>query len=186
MSAHIQKSRLDDLKFDNRFVGVLPADPIADNHRRQVTAACYSRVLPQIVARPELVAFSKDAASLLDLSAADCMSSEFAEVFAGNRTLDGMDPYAMCYGGHQFGNWAGQLGDGRAINLGEIINARGERWALQLKGAGPTPYSRTADGLAVLRSSLREFLCSEAMHYLGVPTTRALSLVLTGEQNSHG
>ncbi|MDA0823606.1 MAG: YdiU family protein [Proteobacteria bacterium] len=181
MSAHIQKSRLDDLKFDNRFVGVLPADPIADNHRRQVTAACYSRVLPQIVARPELVAFSKDAASLLDLSAADCMSSEFAEVFAGNRTLDGMDPYAMCYGGHQFGNWAGQLGDGRAINLGEIINARGERWALQLKGAGPTPYSRTADGLAVLRSSLREFLCSEAMHYLGVPTTRALSLIRTGE-----
>jgi uncharacterized protein YdiU (UPF0061 family) len=87
----------------------------------------------------------------------------------------------MCYGGHQFGNWAGQLGDGRAINLGEIVNGRGEHWTLQLKGAGPTPYSRTADGLAVLRSSIREFLCSEAMHHLGVPTTRALSLVATGE-----
>jgi uncharacterized protein YdiU (UPF0061 family) len=92
-----------------------------------------------------------------------------------------MDPYASCYGGHQFGNWAGQLGDGRAINLGEVMLADGGRSTLQLKGAGPTPYSRTADGFAVLRSSLREFLCSEAMHHLGVPTTRALSLVTTGE-----
>ena len=83
----------------------------------------------------------------------------------------------MCYAGHQFGNWAGQLGDGRAINLGEINN-----WAIQLKGAGPTPYSRSADGLAVLRSSIREYLCSEAMHHLGVPTTRALSLSLTGDE----
>jgi uncharacterized protein YdiU (UPF0061 family) len=92
-----------------------------------------------------------------------------------------MAPFALCYGGHQFGTWAGQLGDGRAINLGEIVNRQGYRWMLQLKGAGPTPYSRTADGLAVLRSSVREFLCSEAMFHLGVPTTRALSLVLTGE-----
>jgi uncharacterized protein YdiU (UPF0061 family) len=93
-----------------------------------------------------------------------------------------MEPYAANYGGHQFGHWAGQLGDGRAITLGETINAVGERWELQLKGAGPTPYSRTADGRAVLRSSIREFLCSEAMHHLGVPTTRALSLVATGEE----
>src|SRR5690625_5674057 len=93
-----------------------------------------------------------------------------------------MEPHATCYGGHQFGQWAGQLGDGRAINLGEVKNRRGEHWTLQLKGAGPTPYSRTADGNAVLRSSLREFLCSEAMHHLGVPTTRALSLTLTGDQ----
>jgi uncharacterized protein YdiU (UPF0061 family) len=93
-----------------------------------------------------------------------------------------MQPYASNYGGHQFGHWAGQLGDGRAITLGETVNAAGERWELQLKGAGPTPYSRTADGRAVLRSSIREFLCSEAMHHLGVPTTRALSLVGTGEQ----
>jgi uncharacterized protein YdiU (UPF0061 family) len=92
-----------------------------------------------------------------------------------------MDPFAMCYGGHQFGNWAGQLGDGRAINLGEIVNKDNRRWTLQLKGAGPTPYSRQADGLAVLRSSIREFLCSEAMHHLGIPTTRALNIVTTGE-----
>ena len=77
---------------------------------------------------------------------------------------------------------AGQLGDGRAINFGEIVNQKGRKWSLQLKGAGPTPYSRTADGLAVLRSSIREFLCSEWMHYLGVPTTRALSIVTTGEE----
>ncbi len=92
-----------------------------------------------------------------------------------------MDPFAMCYGGHQFGNWAGQLGDGRAINLGEVVTERNEYWTLQLKGSGQTPYSRMGDGLAVLRSSVREFLCSEAMHHLGIPTTRALSLVTTGE-----
>jgi uncharacterized protein YdiU (UPF0061 family) len=86
----------------------------------------------------------------------------------------------MCYGGHQFGNWAGQLGDGRAINIAEI-DANGSNWKLQLKGAGPTPYSRGSDGLAVLRSSIREYLCSEAMYNLGVPTTRALSLVKTGD-----
>jgi uncharacterized protein YdiU (UPF0061 family) len=92
-----------------------------------------------------------------------------------------MKPYAARYGGHQFGNWAGQLGDGRAITLGEVRATDGTRQELQLKGAGRTPYSRTADGRAVLRSSLREFVCSEAMHFLGVPTTRALSLAGTGE-----
>ena len=104
------------------------------------------------------------------------------DVFAGNLLLPGMRPHAMCYGGHQFGHWAGQLGDGRAINLGEVPDRAGTLQMLQLKGAGPTPYSRTADGLAVLRSSVREFLCSEAMHHLGIPTTRALSLTLTGEE----
>ncbi|KAG7609017.1 Uncharacterized protein family UPF0061 [Arabidopsis suecica] len=89
--------------------------------------------------------------------------------------------YAQCYGGHQFGMWAGQLGDGRAITLGEVLNSKGERWELQLKGAGRTPYSRFADGLAVLRSSIREFLCSETMHCLGIPTTRALCLLTTGQ-----
>ncbi|MBG3852707.1 YdiU family protein, partial [Xanthomonas hortorum pv. carotae] len=93
----------------------------------------------------------------------------------------GMQPWAVNYGGHQFGHWAGQLGDGRAISLGEAIGVDGGRYELQLKGAGPTPYSRGADGRAVLRSSIREFLCSEAMHHLGVPTTRALSLVTTGD-----
>jgi uncharacterized protein YdiU (UPF0061 family) len=137
---------------------------------------------PTPVAAPRLLAWSRETAALLDLEASDLASPEFARVFGGNSLLPGMRPYAANYGGHQFGHWAGQLGDGRAISLGEAINAAGQRWELQLKGAGPTPYSRTADGRAVLRSSLREFLCSEAMHHLGVPTTRALSLLTTGEQ----
>ncbi len=174
-------THLDDLVFDNRFIKELPADPETGNQRRQVFEACYSYVSPTPVVQPERVAYSRDIAHSLDLSESVCASDEFTQVFSGNRLSAGMQTYATCYGGHQFGNWAGQLGDGRAINLGDVINRRGERWALQLKGAGPTPYSRNADGLAVLRSSVREFLCSEAMYHLGVPTTRALSLVLTGE-----
>jgi uncharacterized protein YdiU (UPF0061 family) len=172
---------LTSLKFDNSFVRELPGDPLTDNHRRQVTGACYSRVQPTPVAAPKLVACSREAADLLDLAPAACASPLFTEVFAGNKLLPGMEPFAMCYGGHQFGNWTGQLGDGRAINLGEVINSHGRRWILQLKGAGPTPYSRGADGLAVLRSSIREFLCSEAMHHLGIPTSRALCVITTGE-----
>ena len=182
MSDLFQNTMLNSLNFDNRFIRELPGDPEPDNYRRQVYQACYSRVTPKIVKAPRLVAYSPEMAEQLDLTATDCKSDEFCQVFAGNRLLDDMKPYAMNYGGHQFGHWAGQLGDGRAINLGEVINSQGQRWALQLKGAGPTPYSRSADGLAVLRSSIREFLCSEAMHHLGVPTTRALSIVLTGEQ----
>ena len=169
------------LRFDNRFTRMLPADPVTENSRRQVFNACYSRVVPARPIAPQLVAYSPETAALIDLDAAACTSPLFTRVFSGDLVLPGMDPHAACYGGHQFGNWAGQLGDGRAINLGEAVNRRGEHWTLQLKGAGPTPYSRRADGLAVMRSSLREFLCSEAMHHLGVPTTRALSLILTGE-----
>src|SRR5690348_1995443 len=120
-------------------------------------------------------------AAELGFDETDVASPGFAQVFSGNALLPGMQPFATNYGGHQFGHWAGQLGDGRAISLGEAIAPSGRRRELQLKGAGPTPYSRTADGRAVLRSSIREFLCSEAMHHLGVPTTRALSLVGTGE-----
>lgn len=173
---------LDQLIFDNRFVRELPADPIADNYRRQVAGACYSFVNPTPVRAPELVCAATEVADLIQLDHGELTAETFTQIFAGNQLLMGMQAHACCYGGHQFGNWAGQLGDGRAINLGEVKNARGEHWTLQLKGAGPTPYSRTADGLAVLRSSVREFLCSEAMYHLGVPTTRALSLVLTGEQ----
>ena len=172
---------LTSLRFDNRFTRLLPGDPLAENSRRQVFNACYSRVVPVRPVAPQLVAYSPETAALIDLDAAACASPLFTRVFSGDLVLPGMDPHAACYGGHQFGNWAGQLGDGRAINLGEAVNRRGEHWTLQLKGAGPTPYSRRADGLAVMRSSLREFLCSEAMHHLGVPTTRALSLILTGE-----
>ncbi|MDD5273187.1 MAG: YdiU family protein [Methylovulum sp.] len=169
------------LNFDNSFVRELPADPEPLNYRRQVLGACYSKVQPTPVSQPQVVASAWEVAKLLDLPPTACDSEAFAHIFAGNTLAEGMEAYATCYGGHQFGSWAGQLGDGRAINLGEVVNQAGERWTLQLKGAGPTPYSRTADGLAVLRSSVREFLCSEAMFHLGVPTTRALSLVLTGD-----
>jgi uncharacterized protein YdiU (UPF0061 family) len=173
---------MDNLRFDNRFVRELPGDPEAGARLRQVHGALYSPVEPTPVAAPRLLAWSAEVATLLDIPEADIASPEFARVFGGNALIEGMQPYAANYGGHQFGHWAGQLGDGRAITLGETVNQAGERWELQLKGAGPTPYSRSADGRAVLRSSIREFLCSEAMHHLGVPTTRALSLVATGEQ----
>jgi uncharacterized protein YdiU (UPF0061 family) len=169
------------LHFTNRAWRELPFDPNEENRTRQVHGACFSRVRPTPVKAPQTLAFAREVADFLELTPEFTESAEFAEVFAGNRSLPGMDPVAACYGGHQFGTWAGQLGDGRAISLGELRNGRGEHWELQLKGAGPTPYSRRADGRAVLRSSLREFLCSEAMYHLGIPTTRALALVATGE-----
>jgi protein adenylyltransferase len=165
--------------FDNSFVRELPADPVAVNSRRQVRDAAYTLVTPTPVAEPKLLAWSDALGKALGLTRPSPLA---VEALAGNRVLPGMQPYAARYGGHQFGHWAGQLGDGRAITLAELIARDGSRQELQLKGAGLTPYSRTADGRAVLRSSLREFLCSEAMHFLGVPTTRALSLVGTGEQ----
>jgi uncharacterized protein YdiU (UPF0061 family) len=168
-----------DLRYRDRFVRELPGDPRSDNRIRQVHGACYSRVEPTHVPAPEILAVVPEVAALLDLDPTP--TRELADVLAGNRVLPGMAPYAACYGGHQFGTWAGQLGDGRAITLAEVENAAGEVWEMQLKGAGPTPYSRSADGRAVLRSSLRELVCSEAMYHLGVPTTRALSLVVTGQ-----
>ncbi len=169
------------LRFDNAFLRELPGDPDQGPGTRQVAAAAWSRVRPTPVAAPRLVAASAEMAAALGLGADDVASAEFAATLAGNRLCPGMDPWAANYGGHQFGHWAGQLGDGRAISLGEVVTDDGRRHELQLKGAGPTPYSRRADGRAVLRSSIREFLCSEAMHHLGVPTTRALSLVATGD-----
>jgi uncharacterized protein YdiU (UPF0061 family) len=172
-----------ELRFDNSFVRELPADPVPANVPRQVRNAAYTRVDPTPVAAPKLLGWSDDLAARLGIErpGPNGQDNTLTEVLAGNRLLPGMQPYAARYGGHQFGHWAGQLGDGRAITLGELAAADGTRQELQLKGAGRTPYSRTADGRAVLRSSLREFLCSEAMHWLGVPTTRALSLVATGE-----
>ncbi|MGC4086698.1 MAG: YdiU family protein [Polyangiaceae bacterium] len=169
------------LNFDNSFARELPGESGPPHTPRTVKGACYSHVPPSPVREPRLLIHSREVAELVGLSEQFCSSDAFTRVFAGNALLPGMQPTAACYGGHQFGNWAGQLGDGRAITLGEVLNARAERWELQLKGAGRTPYSRTADGRAVLRSSLREFLCSEAMFHLGVPTTRALSLVATGD-----
>ncbi len=175
-------NRLETLTFDNRYLRELPADPNTENTTRQVFEACFTRTQPIQVPQPQLVAFSNEMLSTLGLESAEAQRPEFAAIFAGNQLLPGMEPYATCYGGHQFGHWAGQLGDGRAIYLGEVIAPDQQRWVLQLKGAGPTPYSRGGDGFAVLRSSVREFLCSEAMFHLGVPTTRALSLVLTGKE----
>ena len=169
------------LHFDNRLVRELPGDGDTSNHSRQVFGALWSPVAPTPVSAPQLMAFSRDMAQELGVDEHELSSPPWVEALAGNALLPGMTSYATCYGGHQFGSWARQLGDGRAIFLGEAINRTGQRYELQLKGAGPTPYSRRADGRAVLRSSIREFLCSEAMHHLGVPTTRAISLVTTGE-----
>ena len=169
------------IRFDNRFPAGLPGDPERTNRLRQVEGAVWSAVEPSPVPAPRVLAVSTDLLKTLGLTEADAASPAFAQVFGGNALLEGMQPHASNYGGHQFGNWAGQLGDGRAITLGEAVAPDGRHWELQLKGAGPTPYSRRADGRAVLRSSIREFLCSEAMHHLGIPTTRALSLVATGD-----
>jgi serine/tyrosine/threonine adenylyltransferase len=172
---------MDRLTFDNQFATRLPGDPSDAPTQRTVLEACWSPAPPTPVRNPRLLAHSPEVAAHLGFSEADVQDPRFARVFGGNELLRGMHPVAARYGGHQFGVWAGQLGDGRAISLGEVVTPSGARAELQLKGAGRTPYSRNADGRAVLRSSIREFLCSEAMHHLGVPTTRALSLVGTGE-----
>ena len=169
------------LNISDTFNKELPADADKNNARRQVFEACFSYVNPVQTKDAKLIAHSSEVAKILGISEEQVQSSLFQKIFSGNEVLEGTAPYAMCYGGHQFGHWAGQLGDGRAINLAEVLH-NDQRWALQLKGAGPTPYSRRADGLAVLRSSIREFLLSEAMHHLRVPTTRALSLSLSGDE----
>ncbi len=166
----------------SRYMDVLPGDEQRDNYARQVNSALFSIVAPTPVSSPTTLLCSKSVCADLGFDRQFCASEEFAALMSGNKTFPGSAPFAMRYGGHQFGQWAGQLGDGRAINLGELPASDGRVLNLQLKGAGPTPYSRGADGRAVLRSSVREYLCSEAMFHLGVPTTRALSLVLTGDE----
>ena len=160
--------------FEDRFTRHFPVDSATGREPRTVQNALYARVEPERVSNPKLLLWSDEVAALLGLPVDAQTSETVLNVLAGNAVVDGSVPYATVYGGHQFGHWAGQLGDGRAINLGEIGD-----FTLQLKGAGRTPFSRHADGRAVLRSSIREFLCSEAMHHLGIPTTRALSLVGT-------
>ena len=151
------------LQLDNRFAA------LGENY--------FSRVTPTPLPDARLLHFNEAAAALIDLDPAEAQNPAFTETMAGNRPLPGGDPLATLYAGHQFGSWVPQLGDGRAILLGQVRTPRGESWDLQLKGAGMTPYSRHADGRAVLRSSIREYLCGEAMHGLGIPTTRALCLV---------
>ena len=147
-----------------------------DNTFARLPGAFFSRLQPTPLPDPYLVAFNPAAAGLIGLDAAFANTREFVEIFSGNRVPPGADPLAAIYAGHQFGTFVPQLGDGRAILLGEARGRDARRWDLQLKGAGRTPYSRTGDGRAVLRSSIREYLCSEALHGLGIPTTRALAI----------
>ena len=169
------------MRFENGLQSQLVGDFSKQYQTRQTPGIHFALIDPTPVSRPEILIWSEEASGLLDLDPPEHSRAWEADVFSGNKVLPGMAPFASRYGGHQFGNWAGQLGDGRAISLGTLRNQKGELWEIQLKGAGPTPYSRRADGRAVLRSSLREFLCSEAMFHLGVPTTRALCCVLTGD-----
>lgn len=138
--------------------------------------AFYTRVQPTAIRNPYLQHLNNDVCQLLDIDPASVTPSDAAAWFAGGVPFPGADPLAMVYSGHQFGVWAGQLGDGRAMLLGERVNSKGERWDLQLKGSGLTPYSRMGDGRSVLRSAIREYIGGEALHGLGIPTTRALAL----------
>lgn len=165
--------------YKNEFVNTFKGDQSGDLQPRQTPGVLYSKAIPTPVNKPQLLAWSEELAKELGI---EKPKEEDVLILGGNLVTESMHPYAACYAGHQFGNWAGQLGDGRAITLGEWVATDGKSWELQLKGAGPTPYSRRADGRAVLRSSVREYLMSEAMYYLGVPTTRALSLVSTGDR----
>lgn len=169
------------LNIDDSFSRELPADKDTSGTRRQVAGAAFSYISPAKFNAPELIHVSNEAAALIGLTPDDTPTKEFLDLFSGQAIYPGTRPYAMAYAGHQFGVWAGQLGDGRAVNLFEVVH-NDKRWAAQLKGAGATPYSRNADGLAVLRSSIREHLCSEAMYHLGIPTTRSLSLIKTGHE----
>jgi uncharacterized protein YdiU (UPF0061 family) len=171
------------MKFDNAFVKELPADKEVGGGLRQVSDALFSFCAPSPCTDPVLVALSPEVCEIVGISAEELQRNpDLIDCLAGNRLFDGSVTFANCYGGHQFGNWSGQLGDGRAIHLGDVVTDAAQLWELQLKGAGTTPYSRGSDGRAVLRSSIREFLCSEAMAHLGIPTTRALSLVTYQER----
>ena len=140
----------------------------------------YARLSPTPVANPELLAFNYPLAQELGITGTE-NETELAEVFSGNTVPNGTDPIAQAYAGHQFGNFVPSLGDGRAILLGEVIDTNGQRKDIQLKGSGRTPFSRNGDGRAWLGPVLREYVVSEAMHALGIPTTRSLAAVSTGE-----
>jgi uncharacterized protein YdiU (UPF0061 family) len=154
---------LTDLTFDNRFA--------------RLGDAFSSPVLPEPIDAPRLVVASAQAMALLDLDPAQAEEPVFAELFGGHKLWSEAEPRAMVYSGHQFGGYSPRLGDGRGLLLGEVRNAAGQHWDLHLKGAGQTPYSRSGDGRAVLRSSVREFLASEYLHALGIPSSRALCVV---------
>ena len=160
---------LESLNFSNSFA-------------RRLDEGFFARLAPTPLQDSYLIAFNPQAAKLVDLAPDQAQRPEFVRYFSGHQRLPGSDPLAMLYAGHQFGHYVPQLGDGRAILLGEVTNRDGQRWELQLKGAGITPFSRRGDGRAVLRSTIREYLCSEAMHGLGIPTTRALCMTGSEEE----
>jgi len=197
---------LHDLPKSNNFTSNLPADPKfptpLDSHNasreklgpRQVRGALYTFVRPEMVKSPELLGVSTRAMKDIGLKEGEQYTDEFRDFVSGNKIISwnesspdsGVYPWAQCYGGWQFGSWASQLGDGRAISLFEVTNPHTKvRYEIQLKGAGRTPYSRFADGKAVLRSSIREFVVSEALNALNIPTTRALALTLTPHAKVH-
>lgn len=157
------------LQFDNHYYARLPE-------------ICYSEHPPQPLDEPRLIHFNEDAAALIDLDPGQANTAEFLDFVSGKKLLPGCRPLAQCYAGHQFGQFVPRLGDGRALLLGQVRNDNGDSWDLQLKGGGTTLYSRGGDGRAVLRSTIREYLCSEAMHGLCIPTTRALCLVGSDEE----
>jgi uncharacterized protein YdiU (UPF0061 family) len=162
MDTIAQAAALEDVRFDNSFARLPEA---FHEHRR-----------PSSLPNPHLIAFNADAAELIGLRPGEEQRPEFLAVASGNGLLPGMEPVAAIYAGHQFGTFVAQLGDGRAILLGEVRTPAGDGWEVQLKGGGPTAFSRFADGRAVLRSTIREYLASEAMAALGIPTTRALAM----------
>uniref|UniRef100_A0A3B4ZN00 Selenoprotein O n=2 Tax=Stegastes partitus TaxID=144197 RepID=A0A3B4ZN00_9TELE len=175
---------LDEFKVScKKLMEAFPLDEVDGNFVRTVKNCLFSKSFPTPLKGPlRLAAVSKDVIEgILDLDMALTQSDDFLQYVSGGKLLPGSEPLAHRYGGHQFGYWAGQLGDGRAHFLGQYSNRKGEIWELQLKGSGKTPYSRSGDGRAVIRSSVREFLCSEAMHFLGVPTSRAASLIVSEE-----
>ncbi|KAJ8396811.1 hypothetical protein AAFF_G00014100 [Aldrovandia affinis] len=175
---------LDSLRLSSRkLIDAFALDEVSENVVRTVKNCVFSVSQPGPLKGPlRVIAVSKEVLEeILDLNSSVSQTEEFVHYFSGGKLWPGSVPLAHRYGGHQFGIWAGQLGDGRAHLLGEYRNKNGERWELQLKGSGKTPYSRSGDGRAVVRSSVREFLCSEAMHFLGMPTSRAASLILSEE-----
>src|SRR5688500_1832421 len=152
-----------------------------DNTYARLPRRFYARVAPTKVPDPRVVKVNRGLAELLGLDADLLASPEGAQILAGNVVPEGAEPISQAYAGHQFGGFVPQLGDGRAILLGEVVSRDGQRRDVQLKGAGRTPFSRRGDGRAALGPVLREYIVSEAMAALGIPTTRALAAVTTGE-----
>jgi len=166
-------------KITQPFTEIFPGDFSGNTIQRNTPKVLFSTVEPVGFENPELIIFNEKLSEEIGLEE---FNEDDLNFLAATHLPENIKTYATAYAGHQFGNWAGQLGDGRAILAGEITNEAGEKNEIQWKGAGATPYSRHADGRAVLRSSVREYLMSEAMHHLEIPTTRALSLCFTGEE----